>query len=177
MAVLPILKAEHPGLRGKAKRVGRIDSSLQKLIDDMIETMHAANGVGLAATQIGVPLRLAVIQVPEDYDEPHAGDLFVLVNPEIVKIADVEEIEEGCLSLPGYAGNIQRARRVTYKAKDRHGKEYRVSAEGLLAQAVQHEIDHLNGVLYYDHLASPELLRKLSPAGRGQSDAAPEESD
>lgn len=177
MAVHQILKAEHPVLRQKAKRVGRIDSSLQKLIDDMVETMHATNGVGLAAPQIGVPLRVAVIQVPAEYEEPHAGELFVMINPEIVKTADEHETEEACLSLPGYAGNIKRAQRVTFKARDRHGKEYRVKAEGLLAQAVQHEIDHLNGVLFFDHLPSPDMLRRLQPPAQPQSAPPPAESD
>lgn len=163
MAILPVLKAEHPVLRQKAKRVGRIDNSIQKLIDDMIETMHAQNGVGLAAPQVGVPLRLAVIQVPEGYDEPHAGKLFVLINPEIITKSDEVEVDEGCLSLPGYAGTIRRATKVTAKARDRHGKEYRIKAEGTLAQALQHEIDHLNGTLYYDYLPSPEMLRRLQP--------------
>jgi peptide deformylase len=160
MAVLNVLKAEHPTLRGKAKRVSRVDATLERLIDDMVETMHATNGVGLAAPQVGVPLRLAVIQVPAEYEEPHAGELFVLINPEIVKTSEPQDIDEGCLSLPGYAGTIQRAAKVTVKARDRQMKEYRFKAEGTLAQAIQHELDHLNGVLFYDHLAGPELLRR-----------------
>ncbi|MCL4466351.1 MAG: peptide deformylase [Chloroflexi bacterium] len=164
MAILNVLKAEHPTLRAKAKRVARVDASLERLIDDMVETMHATNGVGLAAPQVGVPLRLAVIQVPADYEEPHAGELFVLINPEIVKTTEPQDIDEGCLSLPGYAGTIQRAAKVTVKARDRNMKEYRLRAEGTLAQAVQHELDHLNGVLFYDHLAGPELLRRTQPA-------------
>lgn len=174
MAILQVLKAEHPVLRQKAKRVTRIDASIQRLIDDMVETMHAVNGVGLAAPQVGVPLRLAVIQVPETYEEPHAGELLVLINPEIIKQFDEGEVDEGCLSLPGYVGNIPRAERVTFKALNREGKEYRLKAEGLLAQAVQHEIDHLNGVLFYDHLASAELLRPLR-APRLEGDGAPPE--
>jgi peptide deformylase len=177
MAVLPILKAEHPVLRGKAKRVGRIDGSLQKLIDDMAETMRAVGGVGLAAPQVGVPLRLAVIEVPADYEDPYAGELIVLVNPEIVKSADEYSTEEGCLSLPGYAGDVQRAKKVTFKAKDRNGKEYRLKTEGLLAQAVQHEIDHLDGVLFYDHLPSMEALRRLSDREPSGSGAQAGESD
>lgn len=176
MAVLPIVKAEHPVLRGKAKRVGRIDGSLQKLIDDMVETMHSVNGVGLAAPQVGIPLRLAVIQVPADYEEPHAGELFVLINPEIIKASDETTTEEGCLSLPGFAGDVPRATKVTFKAKDRNGKEYRLKAEGLLAQAVQHEIDHLNGVLFYDHLPGPEALRRL-PRPKREATAEAQETN
>jgi peptide deformylase len=171
MAVLPVLKAEHPILRNKAKRVGRIDASIQKLIDDMIETMHAQNGVGLAAPQVGIPLRLAVIQVPDTYEEPHAGELLVLINPELIKTLEDEETDEGCLSLPGFVGSITRSRRVTAKAQDRHGKEYRLKAEGLLAQAIQHEIDHLNGKLFYDHLPSPEMLRRIpSPSAETRNE-------
>ncbi len=169
MAVLPVLKAEHPVLRQKAKRISRVDASLSKLIDDMVETMHAVNGVGLAAPQVGVSLRLVVIQVPAEYQEPHAGELLVLINPEIVKKSDVHDTDEACLSLPGYVGNIKRAQRVTFKARDRNFKEYRIKAEGLLAQAVQHEIDHLDGVLYYDHLPSPDLLRRVEPPPQAES--------
>lgn len=177
MTVLPILKAEHPVLRGKAKKVARVDASLQKLIDDMVDTMHSVGGVGLAAPQVGVPLRIAVIQVPEEYEEPYAGELFVLVNPEVVKAADEAMTDEGCLSLPGYAGDVQRATKVTFKARDRHGKEYRLKVEGLLAQAVQHEIDHLNGVLFYDHLPSMEALRRLPAPKQAESTAKAGESD
>ncbi|MDA8219734.1 MAG: peptide deformylase [Dehalococcoidales bacterium] len=177
MAVLQVLKAEHPVLRQKAKRIGRIDASTQKIIDDMVETMYAVNGLGLAAPQVGVPLRLAVIQVPAEYEEPHAGELLVLINPEIVKAEDAQETDEACLSLPGYSGNIVRSQRVTFKALDRHGKSYKIKAEGMLAQAVQHELDHLNGVLYYDHLESPALLRKVTPPRASESDSTPVEPD
>ena len=164
MAVLSVLKAEHPVLRGRAKRISRIDASLEKLIDDMVDTLHAANGVGLAAPQVGVPLRLSVVQVPADYEEPHAGELFILINPEIIKTSEGHEIDEGCLSLPGYAGTITRAEKVTVKARDRSMREYRIKAGGVLAQALQHEIDHLNGVLFYDHLPSLDRLRRLEAA-------------
>ncbi|MHB1415849.1 MAG: peptide deformylase [Chloroflexota bacterium] len=177
MAVLQVLKAEHPVLRQKAKRIGRIDASTQKLIDDMVETLHAVNGVGLAAPQVGVPLRLAVIEVPPEYEEPHAGELLVLVNPEIIKTEDAQETDEACLSLPGYIGNIIRSQRVTFKALDRRGKSYKIKAEGMLAQAVQHEMDHLNGVLYYDHLESPALLRKTTPPRAAESDSTSVEPD
>ncbi len=177
MAVLTVLKAEHPVLRQKAKRISRVDASLLKLIDDMVETMHATNGVGLAAPQVGVSLRLVVIQVPAEYEEPHAGELLVLINPEIIKKAEVRETDEACLSLPGYVGNIRRAQRVTFKARDRNFKEYRVKAEGLLAQAVQHELDHLDGVLFYDHLPSPDLLRRVEPSPQPESSPPPAASD
>ncbi len=165
MAVLPIIKAGDPVLRQKAKRVPHIDSGIQKLIDDMIETMHAANGVGLAAPQVGLSLRLCVIQ---EYDENEEGELvpgeiITLINPEIVKSSGEIEVEEGCLSLPGYMGTFVRADKVTAKGLNRQGKEIRVKGEGLLAEALQHEIDHLNGILFFDHLPSPDQLREIKP--------------
>lgn len=163
MAVLPILTADSPTLRQKAKRVNRLDGALQKFIDDMVETMHAARGVGLAAPQVGVGLRLAVIQLPPEQESPMAGQLIVLCNPEIVKAEGEWEPDEGCLSLPGWWGQIKRAQKVTVKARDRHGKAFRIKGQGLLAQALQHEIDHLNGVLFFDHLPSLDLLRRVEP--------------
>lgn len=161
MAVIPLVKADNPILRAKAKRISRIDGRIQKLIEDMVETMRAANGVGLAAPQVGVSLRLAVIQLPEDSDDRMAGQLIVLINPEIVKRAGEETMDEGCLSVPGYVGTVSRAQKVTVKALDRHGKPFRLKAEGLLAEALQHEIDHLDGVLFYDRLAENEVLRPV----------------
>jgi peptide deformylase len=141
-------------LRQKARRVAAIDSSIQRLIDDMVETMQQASGVGLAAPQIGVPLRVVVIQLPDD--EPLA-----LVNPEIVKRSGEREIVEGCLSVPGYAGGIKRSLSVTVKGRDRRGKPVRIKASGLMAQALEHELDHLNGVLFIDHIESPDKLHRV----------------
>ena len=154
MAVLPVLAADKPVLRQKAKKVSIIDSSIQRLIDDMIETCAAVGGVGLAAPQVGVPLRIAVIELPDE--EPR-----VLINPEIVKTSGERTVEEGCLSLPGYRGTIIRSEKVTAKALDRKGRAVRIKAEGLLAQALQHEIDHINGVLYFDHLESIDELERV----------------
>lgn len=156
MAILSILTFPEPILRQKSKRVKNIDGSLRKLAGDMIETMHAASGVGLAAPQVGVPLRVIVIGMPEEED-------FVLINPEIVRKAGERLVTEGCLSVPGYFGEIQRAQRVTVKGKDLSGKEIRIKAEELLAQALEHEIDHLNGLLYIDHLESQDKLHKAEP--------------
>jgi len=152
MAVLQIRTLPDPILRQKAKRVTRIDRSIQKLIDDMIETLRAdPNRAGLAAPQVGVPLRIAVIEVPEH-------ELLILINPEIVKKEGERIVQEGCLSIPGYYGEIKRAVTVKVKAKDRYGKEFRLTAQGLLAQALEQEIEHLDGILYIDHLESPEKL-------------------
>ena len=156
MAVLTVLTLPEPILRQKSKRVRTIDGSVQKLAGDMIETMHAASGVGLAAPQVGVPLRVIVIGMPEEED-------FVLINPEIVRRSGERVVTEGCLSVPGYFGEIKRAQRVTVKGKDLSGKEVRIKAEELLAQALEHEIDHINGVLYIDHLESDEKLHRIEP--------------
>jgi peptide deformylase len=156
MAVLSVLTLPEPILRQKSKRVRTIDGSVRKLADDMIETMHAASGVGLAAPQVGVSLRVIVIGLPEEED-------FVLINPEIVRRSGERLVTEGCLSVPGYYGEIKRAQRVTVKGKDLSGKEVRIKAGELLAQALEHEIDHINGVLYIDHLESDEKLHRIEP--------------
>ena len=152
MAVLQIRTLPDPVLRQKAKRVTKIDNSIQKLIDDMIDTLHSdPNRAGLAAPQVGVLLRIAVIEVPEH-------ELITLINPEIVKREGERIVQEGCLSIPGYFGEIKRAVTVKVKARDRYGKEFRLKAQGLLAQALEQEIEHLDGILYIDHLESPEKL-------------------
>jgi peptide deformylase len=159
MAIIPIRTLPDPVLRQKAKKVSGVDPSIRKLVDNLIETMHDANGVGLAAPQVGVPLRIAVICLPEEDAEE-----IVLINPEIIKKTGEREIEERCLSIPGYAGTIKRAVNVTAKARDENFKEIRIKADGLLAQALEHEIEHLQGVLYVDHLASPDKLTKVVPS-------------
>jgi peptide deformylase len=155
MAILALCSRHDPVLRRKAKRVTTVDSSIRQLVDDMIETMRAASGVGLAAPQIGVSLRIAVIGIPEE-------DVVVLINPEIIKRNGERFLTEACLSIPGYYGDIKRSVSVKVKARNRYGKEIRLKGEGLLAQALEHEIDHLNGVLYVDHLEIPEKLQKVS---------------
>jgi peptide deformylase len=133
--------------------VSIIDGSIQKLIDDMVETMQQANGVGLAAPQVGVSLRVVVLQMPDD--EPMA-----IINPKIVKRSGEQELTEGCLSIPGYSGEVKRSVSVTVKGQDRHGKAIRLKATGLLAQALEHELNHLDGILYVDHVESQEKLHK-----------------
>jgi peptide deformylase len=157
MAVLPIRSVPDSVLKQKAKKVPAIDGSIKKLIRDMLETMHAEPGrVGLAAPQVGVPLRVIVIGMPEEED-------LVLINPQIVRRRGERIIDEGCLSVPGYFGQIKRAESITVKGRDRDGKEARLKAEGLLAQVLEHEIDHLNGTLYIDHPEVRETLRKIEP--------------
>ena len=157
MAILPILTVPDPVLRQKSKRVRTIDGSIQRLIENMRETMHAVPGrVGLAAPQVGVPLRVIVIGIPEEED-------IVLINPKIVRRKGERLVPEGCLSIPGYFGEIKRAESVRVKGRDPSGKEIRIKADELLAQALEHEIDHLNGVLYIDHLESVDKLQKIEP--------------
>jgi len=120
----------------------------------MIETMHAAPGVGLAAPQVGIPLRVIVISLPEQEE-------IALINPEIVRRRGERVVNEGCLSVPGYVGQLKRSESVTVKGRDQNGKEIRIKADELLAQALEHEIDHINGVLYIDRLESRDDLRKI----------------
>ncbi|TJY59907.1 peptide deformylase [Sinimarinibacterium sp. CAU 1509] len=161
MALLTILHHPDPRLREKAQLVERFDAALQTLIDDMFETMYDAPGVGLAATQVGVALRLAVMDCSEDKASPQP---MVIINPEIVETSDPELMEEGCLSVPGVADKIQRFTSLKMRALDRDGKPFELVAEDLLAQAIQHEIDHLDGTLYIDRLSTikrDRLLKKL----------------
>jgi peptide deformylase len=144
-------------LRQKAKKVKKIDASIQRLIDDMIETMHDAPGVGLAAPQVGVSLRVVVIQLPGD------EEVITLINPEIVKRSGQHRVTEGCLSVPGYFAEINRSVTVTAKGLNREGKMVRIKGEDLLAQALEHETDHINGILYVDHVESPDQLIKIEP--------------
>ena len=156
MAIIPIRIAPDPILQQKSKRVRSIDGSIHKLIDDMLETTRSASGVGLAAPQIGIPLRVIVIGIPEQ-------EVIVLINPEVVRRKGERLVNEGCLSVPGYVGEIKRSETVTVKGRDRNGKEIRIKADELLAQALEHEIDHINGVLYIDRLESMDKLRKIEP--------------
>lgn len=151
MAVLEIKKYPDEVLKRKALPVERIDDSLQSLIDDMIETMYAAPGVGLAAPQVGVSKRLIVIDVSTREEK---SPLIVLVNPQIIEADGFVEFEEGCLSVPEYIALITRAERTVVKGLDRKGAPVEIEGTGLLARALQHEIDHLDGVLFIDRMSS-----------------------
>ena len=174
MAVLPLRYIPDPVLREKTRRVTQISSTVQTLIDDMIETMHAEHGVGIAANQVGSKMRIACIEVPEEQDEE--GEVvqehvqYVLINPEIVRRVGEREVDEGCLSIPGFRGSLMRSVRVTVKALDREGKEYRIRADGLLSQALEHETDHLNGIVYIDRMEQVEDLVGLVPAPAGDTE-------
>ena len=157
MAVLPLRTTPDPILRLRAKRVRSIDGYIKKLAADMVDSMHAYHGVGIAAPQVGVSLRVIVIEIPE---EP----VITLINPEIVKKSGERDVTEGCLSIPGYRGDIKRAETVVAKGTTLEGKEVRIKATELLAQALEHEVGHIQGSLYTDLLASLDDLHKLPPA-------------
>jgi peptide deformylase len=157
MAILPIRTVPDPILRKKTHRVSGIDKSIKKLVADMRETLHADDGrVGLAAPQIGISLRITVIGLPDEED-------IILINGEIVRRKGERVISEGCLSIPGYTGQVKRAESVTAKGLDINGKEIRIKADGLLSQALEHELDHLDGVLYIDKLENKDSFRKIQP--------------
>lgn len=161
MAIRPIITEElndprkHPILRGKAKRVGRIDDSVKRLIDDMIETMREAPGVGLAAPQVGVPLRVIVVE--------YEDDLYSVINPEIIKSTGEVTDEEGCLSAPHWQGPVSRATGLVVKGRDRNGKEVRIKAEGWLARIFQHEVDHLEGIIFLDKVQDRAKIHWVDP--------------
>lgn len=170
MTRLTILEFPDPRLRTRATPVAQVDAPLRDLIDDMLETMYAANGIGLAATQVNVHRRLLVADVSEGRNEPR-----VYINPEILGRTGTETMQEGCLSVPGYFDEVQRAERIRVRAQDRDGKSFEEDLDGLLAVCVQHEIDHLDGKLFVDYLSEMkrqrvrkklEKERKLRAEGR-----------
>ncbi len=154
MAVRPILGFDHAVLREKAKKVSRVDASIVRLLDDLAETMLAAPGAGLAANQVGVALRVCVVKGDEN-------QIHQLVNPELVKGDGVQVGYEGCLSYPGWVGEVARHETVVVKALNRKGREVRIKATGFTARAFQHELDHLDGVLFTDRLTSLDTLRRV----------------
>ena len=167
--VRPILKLGTPTLRSTAAAVTDLGKPTQQTIDDMIETMHAAPGIGLAAPQVGVPLRLFVVDLSVGRT---ASDLQVFVNPEIVERDGMQLEEEGCLSVPGFTATVLRPRRMLVRAADRDGRTRTVDGTGLLARALQHELDHLDGLLYLQRLrrlqraAIERRVRKLEHLGQ-----------
>jgi peptide deformylase len=150
MALLEIKKYPEKVLKEKALVLKNIDASTQHLIDDMIDTMHAAYGVGLAANQVGVLQKLCVIDLSSREEK---GPLITLINPIVAEKEGIVDAEEGCLSVPGYLTSIKRAEKVLVKGIDREGKEIEIEAAGLLARALQHEIDHLEGLLFIDRMS------------------------
>ncbi|MGI9274917.1 MAG: peptide deformylase [Endozoicomonas sp.] len=148
MALLTLVDESNPVLRTPTNPVTDFDEALQKTIDDMLETMYEVNGAGLAATQVGLDIRVAVIDVTADRGSP-----LVLVNPEIIESSGEQKMDMGCLSLPGCWAAVKRAGRVKIRAQDRRGEYFEMEGEGVLAEAFQHEIDHLDGILFIDKLS------------------------
>lgn len=170
MTKLEIRHFGDPVLRQRGKRIPAITKEIDTLIDDMIQTMRESNGVGLAAPQIGKSLQLTVIEVDEN--QP-----YVFINPEIIRRTGKRRVTEGCLSLPGWYGEVERSEEVVVRAKNRYGKEFKLKANELLAQAIEHEVDHLNGVLFTDRLTSPDRLWKSEKEdGEGAHEASAEPS-
>jgi peptide deformylase len=164
MALRQVYYANDPRLRQKAKPVKQFGPALKALANDMLETMHSANGVGLAAPQVGLPQRLFVAHVPKNEEDPQSGKDFVMVNPHIVEAsADMVEGVEGCLSLPTWWGHVVRHEWVVVRARNVNGKPIRIKAKGFLARVFQHETDHLDGVLFTDYITRPEDLWQEKP--------------
>jgi peptide deformylase len=164
VARLTILHHPDRRLREKAKPVTKFDAALSRLIDDMFETMYAAPGVGLAATQVGIAQRIAVMDCSRDENNRQP---VVLVNPEILERTEPQEVEEGCLSVPGVSETLKRYNKVKARALDRAGKPFEIEADGLMAQCIQHEVDHLDGKLYIDRLSSLKRERLLKRQREG----------
>lgn len=164
MTIRKILYANDPRLRQKAKKVKDFGPHLKKLADDMLETMRQANGVGLAGPQIGVMQRIFVAEIPADQEDPNSGQSYVIINPELTDLSEeIEEGQEGCLSIPNWYGLVNRHRSVQIKGKDVRGKNIKLTVDGFLARIFQHEYDHLNGVLFIDHISDKEKLWQVLP--------------
>ncbi len=164
MAILEILRFPDPRLRKRAEPVEAVDAEVRRIVDDMFETMYAAPGIGLAATQVNIQRQIIVIDLSQDRDQP-----LCLINPEIVSGSGEEEMEEGCLSVPGYYETVRRAERVTVRALGRDGKAFELEADGLLAVCIQHEMDHLDGKLFVDYLSPlkrQRIKKKLEKQAR-----------
>ncbi|SDW03007.1 peptide deformylase [Thiocapsa roseopersicina] len=169
MAKLDILTFPDPRLRRKATPVARVDADIVRLVDDMLETMYAAPGIGLAAIQVNVPRRVVVIDISENHDTP-----LCLINPEILSREGEEQMDEGCLSVPGFFEPVKRAERVRVQALDREGEPFTLDADGLLAVCIQHEIDHLDGKLFVDHISMLKRQRIRRKLEKEQRQAASE---
>ena len=171
MALLDILVYPDPRLRERAAPVTAVDEEIRTLVDDMAETMYAAPGIGLAAIQVNVPRRVIVIDISEDQ-----SDLRVFINPRIVERDGEQQLEEGCLSVPGVYAPVQRAERITVQALDRDGRQFQLTTDGLLSVCIQHEIDHLDGKVFVDYLSrlkQDRIRRRLRKQARRVNEPAP----
>jgi len=171
MAILDILHFPDPRLRNKAKPVKAVDDSVRRLVDDMLETMYEAPGIGLASTQVNDPRRVVVIDISEEHDQP-----LCLINPEILEKQGEEEMDEGCLSVPDVYETVIRADRVKVSALDREGNPFEMEAEGLLAVCIQHELDHLDGKLFIDYISNLKRQRIRKRLEKDQKQKRPPRS-
>ena len=152
-----------PVLRKTAHKIEKVTPELRKLIEDLFETMHAHNGVGLAAPQVGISKRLFVVEVEAHPEIPGSGVRYALINPEITQFSPEREVgQEGCLSIPGWRGDVERATRVIVRGMDGEGKRIKLEVEGYVARAMQHELDHLDGVLFIDKLIAPDRIWRVN---------------
>lgn len=162
MAILDIVLEGDPRLRQRAIKIRHVDARLRRIADDMHETMDAAPGVGLAGPQVGVMERIIVVHVPGDYIAEGAEDVrYTLLNPEIIRASGEETATEGCLSIPGWAGDVPRYTSIKIKALDLEGKSIRIKAEDWVARVIQHEIDHLDGILFLDRVVDRSTIRQI----------------
>jgi len=176
MTVRPIVVYDDPLLREKSRRVQRVRPAVRRLIDDMVETMRAGNGIGLTAIQVGVPERVIVVEAPEENEKDaeesegrESWQLYAVINPKLArKSREMEDGIEGCLSVPGLVGEVTRHYAITVEGLNGQGQDVRIRAKGLLARVFQHEIDHCDGVLFIDHIDDPE---KIWPVAEGEEEA------
>jgi peptide deformylase len=159
-------------LRDHTHKVTRFNDNLKALVEDMAETMRNSNGVGLAAPQVGISERVILVETPKEEDEPGSGQLYAVINPEIVR-ASQEQVDgiEGCLSIPGYVGEVTRHESVTIKGQDLQGRKIRIKAQGFLARVFQHEVDHLEGVLFIDRLTAPDRIWRVEEGQEEQAES------
>jgi peptide deformylase len=167
MATLDILTFPDPRLRRHAAPVGKVDDKVRRIASDMLETMYAASGIGLAAIQVDIGLRIVVIDISDDKDSP-----LYLINPEILESSGEEQMDEGCLSVPGFYEPVTRAERIKARALDLSGEPFDIEADGLLAVCIQHEIEHLDGKLFVDHISALKRQRIRQKLEKGQRQGA-----
>jgi peptide deformylase len=179
LAAREIVIYDDPRLREKSRHIKRVTHDLRALVDDMVETMRSAPGIGLAAVQVGVCERVIIAEIPEppegEEGHPGAGRLFAIVNPEVARASrELEDGIEGCLSIPGLVGEVRRHREVTVKGLDATGRRVRIKAQGLLARVLQHEIDHCDGVLFIDRIEDPDKVWQVAEGEEEAAEAAQE---
>ena len=175
MALREIIEVGDPRLRKRSRPIKTITPEIRTLIDDMVETMHENNGIGLAAVQVGELTRIVIVELPEDEEVPGSGQRYIVLNPEIVKLSrDTEDGIEGCLSVPGYVGEVERSTTALVRGMDINGRKFRLRTKDFLARVFQHEIDHTNGILYIDHLTETDRIWEVKKGEEEQAEVRQE---